>query len=77
MSLRPQAHYVVPMQTEKVARTVFSQGTLCLTMADTLSKFINDATFSDLFEVKGQPAASPWRLAFFNHSSDIKTKLEG
>lgn len=32
-------------------------------MADTLSGFINDATFIDLFEVKGQPAKSPWRLA--------------
>jgi transposase len=63
MSLRPQAEYVVPVETAKVAHTVFPRGNLCLTMADTLSGFINDDTFSDLFEVKGQPGISPWRLA--------------
>ena len=63
MSLHPQAEYVVPVETAKVAHTVFPRGNLCLTMADTLSGFINDDTFSDLFEVKGQPGISPWRLA--------------
>ena len=63
MSLRSQAEYVVPIETAKVAHAVFPKGNLCLTMADTLSEFINDDTFSELYEVKGQPGVSPWRLA--------------
>ena len=63
MSLRSQAEYVVPIETAKVAHAVFPKGNLCLTMANTLSEFINDDTFSELYAVKGQPGISPWRLA--------------
>jgi hypothetical protein len=63
MSLKPQARYIVPAETAKVARAVFREGTLCLTMADILGEFLGDQNFSALFPAKGQPAESPWRLA--------------
>ena len=63
MSLKPQAQYVVPLETAKVTHAVFPTGNLCITLADTLSGFLNDEVFSELFEQKGQPAVSPWRLA--------------
>lgn len=63
MSLKPQAPYVVPPETARVALAVFPKGTLCITISDTLGTALSDATFSGLFQVKGQPAVSPWRLA--------------
>ena len=63
MSLKPQAPYVVPPETARVALAVFPKGTLCITISDTLGTALSDATFSELFRTKGQPAVSPWRLA--------------
>jgi len=63
MSLHPQAQYVAPVETAKVAHAAFPKGNLCMTMADTLGTFLSDEAFSELFEVRGQPAESPWRLA--------------
>ena len=63
MSLQPQSQYVVPAETAKVAHAVFVKGNLCITIADTLSEFLNDRDFSELFGVRGQPGESPWRLA--------------
>ena len=62
MSLQPQAQYTVPLETAKVTHAVFPHGNLCMTMSKRLSEFIDDETFSHLFEAKGQPAESPWRL---------------
>ena len=62
MSLKPQTQYTVLIETANVAHTVFPQGNLCMTMSERLSEFIDDETFSHLFEDKGQPAESPWRL---------------
>ena len=62
MSLQPQAQYTVPIETANVARAVFPQGNLCITMSERLSEFIDDEMFSHLFKAKGQPAESPWRL---------------
>ena len=45
MSLCPQAEHVVPVETAKVAHAAFLRGHRCLTMAHTLSGFINDDTF--------------------------------
>ena len=64
VSLQPQAQYSVPIETANVARTVFPQGNLCMTMSERLSEFIDDETFSHLFEAKGQTAESPWRLSY-------------
>ena len=63
MSLQPQAQYVVPQETAKVAHAIFPQGNLCITMADTLTEFLCDQDFSEIFPTQGQPAMSPWRLA--------------
>ncbi len=59
MSLQPQSQYVVPAETAKVAHAVFVKGNLCITIADTLSEFLNDRDFSELFGVRGQPGESP------------------
>lgn len=63
MSLQPQAQYVVPAETAKVAHAIFPKGSLCITMADLLNPFICDQDFSALFSSQGQPAVSPLRLA--------------
>ena len=56
MSLQPQAQYTVPIETANVARAVFPQGNLCITMSERLSEFIDDEMFSHLFKAKGQTA---------------------
>lgn len=63
MSLQPQAAYRVPAETARVARAVFPQGNLCITLADSLGAFLSDQDFSHLFPEQGQPAASPFHLA--------------
>ena len=63
MSLKPQALYVVPPETARVALAVFPKGNLCITISHTLGSVLSDEAFSELFQIKGQPAVSPWRLA--------------
>lgn len=63
MSLKPQAQYVVPIETAKVTHSIFPHGNLCITLAETLWEFLDDQDFSTLFGTQGQPAVSPWRLA--------------
>ncbi|MDJ0703712.1 MAG: IS1182 family transposase [Leptolyngbyaceae cyanobacterium MO_188.B28] len=63
MTLQPEAQYVVPVETAKVAHSISLKGNLCITMADTLSEFLSDQDFSAIFPTQGQPAESPWRLA--------------
>lgn len=63
MTLQPEAQYVVPVETAKVAHAIYPKGNLCMTMADTLSEFLSDQDFSAIFPTQGQPAESPWRLA--------------
>jgi transposase len=41
----------------------FPKGTLCLRIADELGPLYRDDQFADLFPTRGQPAASPARLA--------------
>src|SRR5207302_8423654 len=41
----------------------FPKGTLCLRIADELGDVYRDDQFADLFPTRGQPAASPARLA--------------
>jgi transposase len=45
MSLHPQAQYVVPPETAKVAHAIFPTGNLCVTMAATLHEFFSDQHF--------------------------------
>src|SRR3954469_22704552 len=63
MSLHPQAHFAVPEETQRVARAAFPKGTLCLRIGDQLGPLYRDTQFADLFPTRGQPAASPARLA--------------
>src|SRR5512135_969033 len=64
MSLHPQPHSAIPDETRRVAHAAFPKGTLCLRIADELGPLYRDNLFSDLFPTRGQPAASPARLAF-------------
>ncbi len=64
MSLHPQANFAIPEETRRVAHAAFPKGTLCLRIADELGPLYHDEQFADLFPTRGQPAASPARLAF-------------
>src|SRR5215468_6429842 len=63
MSLQPQASYPIPEETQRVARAAFPRGNLYMQVADRLGAIYHDAQFAALFPTRGQPAASPARLA--------------
>jgi transposase len=63
MSLQPQPAYVIPDETRRVAHAAFPQGTLCLRLVEALGQLYLDEQFAALFPTRGQPAASPARLA--------------
>src|SRR2546421_5264456 len=63
MSLRPQPPHSIPDETQRVAHAAFPKGTLCLRIADELGPLYRDDQFAELFPTRGQPAASPARLA--------------
>lgn len=64
MLLHPSLIEPVPEQTARIARAAFPKGTPCLTLRDELGPLYRDEDFSTLFPPCGQPAFSPWRLAF-------------
>jgi transposase len=66
MSLHSQAHFSVPEETQRVARAAFPKGNLCIRIGDQLGLRYSDAQFADLFPTRGQPAASPARLALIS-----------
>src|SRR3954449_9392517 len=63
MSLRPQSAHSIPEETQRVAQAAFPKGTLCLRIAEELGPLYHDDQFAELFPTRGQPAASPARLA--------------
>jgi len=63
MSLHSHASYPIPDETQRVARAAFPRGNLYLQVADCLGAIYHDAQFAALFPTRGQPAASPARLA--------------
>lgn len=63
MSLQPQEQCTVPEEAAKVAHGILPRDTLCITLTDTLSKFVSDQDFSEIFATQGHPAESPWWLA--------------
>src|SRR5512140_326782 len=63
MSLHPQPHSAIPDETRRVAHAAFPKGALGLRIADELGPLYRDDQFADLFPTRGQPAASPARLA--------------
>src|SRR3954454_20028677 len=63
MSLRPLPTGSIPEETRRVAQAAFPKGPLCLRIADELGGLYRDDQFAELFPTRGQPAASPVRLA--------------
>jgi transposase len=62
MSMRPKPIGPVPEDTTRVAKAAFPKGNVYMHMRDVLGS-IYDEDFSELFEVRGRPAITPWRLA--------------
>jgi transposase len=63
MSMQPQPIDLIPAETARVAGAAFPKGNPYMRMRDELGVFYQDAQFAALFAVRGQPAASPWRVA--------------
>ncbi len=63
MSMHPQPIGLVPEDTARVARAAFPKGNLYMQMRDVLGTIYDDEDFSELFEVRGRRAITPWRLA--------------
>jgi len=63
MCLLPQTSFVIPEQTQRVARAAFPNGSLCIRIADELGSIFRDEQFAELFPRRGQPAEAPARLA--------------
>jgi transposase len=63
MSMHPQPIGLVPEDTARVARAAFPKGNLYMQMRDVLGTIYYDEDFSELFEVRGRRAITPWRLA--------------
>jgi|SRR5215831_10635010 len=63
MSLQPQPAYPIPDETRRVAHAAFPKGALCLRLVEVLGQLYLDEQFAALFPIRGQPAASPARLA--------------
>src|SRR5262245_36458518 len=66
MSLHPQPPLAIPQETHRVAHAAFPKGTLGLRIADELGDLYRDEQFAELFPTRGQPAASPARLAWIS-----------
>jgi transposase len=62
-TIHPQSAYSIPEETRRVAHAAFPKGTLGLRIAEELGPLYRDDQFADLFPIRGQPAASPARLA--------------
>ena len=63
MSLHVQDAFLIPAETERIARAAFPKGTLCLHITDALGTIFQDEQFAALFPKRGQPAEAPARLA--------------
>src|SRR5450755_3843494 len=63
MSLCAQSTFLIPVETERVARAAFPKGTLCLHIINALGSIFCDPQFASLFPRRGQPAEAPARLA--------------
>jgi transposase len=63
MSLQPQEVPPVPDETRRVARAAFPKGNVYIRMRDALGAISHDQFVAPLIPTRGQPAASPWRIA--------------
>lgn len=64
MSIKPQPVGEIPQETADVALAAFPKGNIYLALRDHLENMFIDEDFVDLFAVQGQPAESPWQLAW-------------
>lgn len=62
--LNPQTNYEIPEETQRVARASFPKGNPYMLLRDELGTLYQDEVFVSLFSSTGQPAISPWRLAW-------------
>ena len=60
---REEAIVAVPEQTARVAQMAFPKGNVYIWMRDELGQIYLDSDFADLYDNRGQPGWSPWRLA--------------
>jgi transposase len=63
MSRQPQEVPPVPDETRRVARAAFPKSNVYIRMRDALGAISHDQLLAPLCPTRGQPAASPWRLA--------------
>lgn len=63
MSLKPHEFEPIPEETKRIAWKTFRKGSLIMRLRDALGTIYHDEDFRDLFERRGKPAESPWRLA--------------
>jgi transposase len=63
MSLKADANREIPEETVRVANAAFPKGNVYLQIRDEIGTIYQDEMFADLYPERGQPAASPWRLA--------------
>lgn len=62
-SLHPQPFAPIPDETVRGARAAFPKGNASRRMREERGVFSEDAAFADHSPARGQPGASPWRLA--------------
>jgi transposase len=62
MTMHPQALYLIPSETERVARAAFPKGSPIMRIRDELGMLFADTDFTALFPQVGQLAISPSRL---------------
>jgi transposase len=63
MSLPRDGVHPVPVETARVAHAAFPDGTVYLRLRDELGTLFDDALFSAVYAIEGQPALHPWQLA--------------
>jgi len=61
--MHPQPIAPVPEDTARVTKAAFPKGNVYMHMRDVLGSIYDDEDFSELFEVRGRPTITPWRLA--------------
>ena len=63
MSLKAQANREIPKETVRVTKAAFPNWNIYTQIRDEIGTIYQDEMFEDLYPKRGQPAASPWRLA--------------
>lgn len=63
MSLPRDGVHPVPVETARVAHAAFPEGNVYLRLRDELGTLFDDALFTAVYAIEGQPALHPWQLA--------------